>query len=132
VLELDRVLETTPNDLDGHRLGLKAARDERLDAISRSTESLVSRIDAAAGLANAKVLLHPSRSPELVRAGAHVLDVVGDFEVRLGIASNRTPLEARRWTDAATDVRDKAIASGGSASAPPARSDQRRTSVPIT
>jgi hypothetical protein len=63
VLELDRVLETTPNDLDGHRLGLKAARDERLDAISRSTESLVSRIDAAAGLANAKVLLHPSRSP---------------------------------------------------------------------
>ena len=31
ILELDRVLETAPEDLAGHRLGLKAARQDRLD-----------------------------------------------------------------------------------------------------
>ncbi|CAM3594323.1 hypothetical protein [Nocardioides zeicaulis] len=112
VLELDRVLATTPGDLDGHRLGLKAARNERLETISRTTDGLVSRIDTAAGFANTKVLLHPSRSPEVVRAGLHVLDVVVDFEQRLGMESNRERLEAKRWADAATDLRDKALVSG--------------------
>jgi hypothetical protein len=40
VLELDRVLDAAPDDLDGHRLGLKASRQKRLDTISRSTECL--------------------------------------------------------------------------------------------
>lgn len=31
VLELDRVLDAAPDDLDGHRLGLKASRQKRLD-----------------------------------------------------------------------------------------------------
>ena len=31
VLELDRVLDAAPDDLDGHRLGLKASRRKRLD-----------------------------------------------------------------------------------------------------
>jgi hypothetical protein len=38
VLELDRVLDAAPDDLDGHRLGLKASRQKRLETISRSTE----------------------------------------------------------------------------------------------
>jgi len=37
VLELDRVLDAAPDELDGHRLGLKAARQDRLNHISRST-----------------------------------------------------------------------------------------------
>ena len=60
VLELDRVLDAAPDDLDGHRLGLKASRRKRLDTISRSTERLMARMDAAADTANAKVLLHPT------------------------------------------------------------------------
>lgn len=63
VLELDRVLDASPEELDGHRLGLKAARQDRLEHISRSTERLVAQMNAAAGAANAQVLLHPTRSP---------------------------------------------------------------------
>jgi Mg2+ and Co2+ transporter CorA len=37
VLELDRVLDAVPDDLNAHRLGLKAARQKRLDTITRST-----------------------------------------------------------------------------------------------
>ena len=63
VLELDRVLDASPEELDGHRLGLRAARQNRLELISRSTERLMARMDAAAGTANAKVLLHPTTVP---------------------------------------------------------------------
>lgn len=112
VIELDRVLDAAPDDLDGHRLGLKAARQERLELISRSTEQLVARMEAAASLANAKVLLHPGRSRDVVNSSNHVALAVGDFHGRLGIERGRQSLEARRWTDAATEVRSKVLQTG--------------------
>ena len=106
VLELDRVLDASPEELDRHRLGLKAARQNRLELISRSTERLMARMDAAAGTANAKVLLHPTKSRAVVQSSNHVAIAVDDFHGRLGIESGRQSLEARRWVDAATEVRD--------------------------
>jgi hypothetical protein len=80
VLELDRVLDAAPDDLDnGHRLGLKASRQKRLDTISRSTGRLLARMDAAAGTANTKVLLHPATSPAVVQSREHAASVVADF-----------------------------------------------------
>ncbi|MEU6552834.1 hypothetical protein ABZ915_21490 [Streptomyces sp. NPDC046915] len=112
VLELDRVLDASPEELDGHRLGLKAARQNRLEHISRSTERLVARMTAAAGTANAKVLLHPTKSPALVRSSNLVATGVHDFHGRLGIESGRQSSEERRWVDAATEARDKALETG--------------------
>ncbi|MFG2249001.1 hypothetical protein [Spirillospora sp. NPDC048823] len=112
VLELDRVLDASPEELDGHRLGLKAARQDRLELISRCTERLVARMDAAAGTANAKVLLHPTKSPAVVQASNHVAAGVHDFQGRLGIESGRRSAEARRWAHAAAEVRDKALETG--------------------
>jgi hypothetical protein len=112
VLELDRVLDAAPDDLDGHRLGLKASRQKRLDTISRSTEGLMARMDAAAGTANTKVLLHPATSPAVVQSREHVASVVADFHGRLGIESGRQSLEAKRWVDAASEVRDKVLETG--------------------
>ena len=112
ILELDRVLETAPEDLDGHRLGLKAARQDRLDTISRSTEQLMARLDAAASVANTKVLAHPAKSRAVVHSRNHVGTSVLDFQGLLGIEPGRQPLEARRWVDAATEARDKALEAG--------------------
>jgi hypothetical protein len=36
VLELDRVLDASPDELDRHRLGLRAARGDRLELIHRA------------------------------------------------------------------------------------------------
>ena len=85
VLELDRVMETAPDDLDGHRLGLKAARDNRLNTISQSTLGLLSRMHSAAGTANSKVLFNPIQSPAVVAASTQVTASVGDFHESLGI-----------------------------------------------
>ncbi|WP_454855812.1 hypothetical protein [Promicromonospora soli] len=68
--ELDRVLDSTPDELDRHRLGLRAARRKRLELISRATERLMARMDAAASGANWKVLLNPAASPKVVRSRA--------------------------------------------------------------
>ncbi|MFE4208877.1 hypothetical protein ACFRSX_14595 [Streptomyces goshikiensis] len=112
VLELDRVLDASPEELHGHRLGLKAARQARLEHISRSTQRLVARMNAAAGAANAKVLLHPAKSPAVVQSSNDVATGVHDFHGRLGITSGRRSSEARRWADAATEAKDKALAAG--------------------
>lgn len=112
VLEFDRVLATAPDDLDGYRIGLKAARAERRDAISRSTERLLARLGEAAIRANSKVLLHPATSPEIVEAAERTAGALDEFHGLLGIERARDAVEARRWGVAATEVGQKALASG--------------------
>lgn len=112
VLELDRVLDADPTELEGHRLGLKIAHHDRLELIAQSTERLVARMDAAAGTANAKVLLNPISSREVVQASNQFGVAVVEFQTRLGIEHGRQELEARRWADAATEARDKALSTG--------------------
>lgn len=112
ILELDRVLDASPDELDRHRLGLRTARQNRRQLISRSTERLMVRMDAAAGTANAKVLLHPTSSKTVVHSSNHVAIAVVDFHSRLGIESGRQSLDARRWAEAATEVRDKVLETG--------------------
>ncbi|RLV48372.1 hypothetical protein D9V37_16390 [Nocardioides mangrovicus] len=108
VLELDRVLDGTPDEVHGHRLGIKAARRKRLNTISATTERLLDRVDTA----NAKVLLHPTKSPAAVRSSDRVAAAVSDLHRSLGITVDRELVEARRWRDAAAEVRARTWATG--------------------
>lgn len=112
ILELDRVLDASPEELDRHRIALRTARQNRLELIARTTQRILARMDAAAGTANAKVLLHPTSSRAVVDSSNHVTTAVVDFQGRLGIEGDLRALEARRWRDAATDVKDKMLESG--------------------
>lgn len=103
VLELDRVLDDSPDELEAHRRGLRAARQKRLEMITRCTEALLARMDAAAAKANSKVLVHPGKSPAVVAASESVVTAVEGFQAPLGIESGRHALLARRWVDAAAD-----------------------------
>jgi hypothetical protein len=112
LLELDRVLDASPEELDRHRLGLKAARRDRLELISQSTERLSARMIAAVATANSKVLLHPTRSPAVVESSNHVAIDVDEFHALLGIESGRRSSEATRWADAAGERWDKVRETG--------------------
>lgn len=112
VLELDRVLDAAPAELDRHRVGLQVARQNRLDIISGCTERLLARMAAAASSANAKVLLHPASARAAVESSNHVSAAVVDFQSRLGLERAGASTEARRWIEAATEVRDRAIVTG--------------------
>lgn len=111
VLELDRVLDASPEELDSHRLGLVAARQNRLELISRSTARMLTQMDETVRNANSKVLFHPFDSPAAVKSSNQVTFSVIDFRGRLGIESGRDATGAKRWSQAAAEVRDKVIAS---------------------
>jgi hypothetical protein len=112
VLELDRVLDASPDELDRHRLGLKSARRDRLELISERTEHLLGRMNAAVGMANSKVLCNPKQSPAVVKSSHHVAAGVYEFHELLGIKSGRESSEARRWREAAAERWEKARATG--------------------
>ena len=115
VLELERVLETEPHELDRHRSALRAARQKRLEKIASHTTPLLDRADAAVALANSKVLFHPAAAKTVVRSSNQIIDSVADFRGRLEITDDHEVLEARRWSEAAAHVRDgvQGIAQGG-------------------
>lgn len=109
ILELDRVLDAAPVELDRHRLGLRKARQDRLELITQATGQLLARMDAAAGTANARVLMNPVHSPAVVHSRNRVVTAVDDFDRPLGIERPGQPLIARRWLQAATDVATGAL-----------------------
>ena len=112
VLELDRVLDASPDELDRHRLGLTSARRDRLELIAERTELLLGRMNAAVGMANSKVLFNPKQSPAVVKSSNHVAAEVHEFHELLGIESGGASSEARRWKDAAAERWDSARAAG--------------------
>jgi len=114
VLELDRVLDSTPEDLERHRVGLKVARDNRTNLIGRSTASLLGRMAAKADWANAnfKVLLNPFSSRGIVNATNSVAIDVGTLHGVLGIEKELQAIKAKRWVEAAEGARDTVIGHG--------------------
>lgn len=112
VLELDRVLDASPDEIDRHRLGLKSARRDRLELISERTEHLLDRMNAAVGMANSKVLFNPKQSPAVVRSSNHVAIEVHEFHELLGIESGHESSETRRWGEAAAERWEKARSTG--------------------
>ena len=112
VLELDRVLDASPADLDNHRQGLMAARDKRLEVIADRTEVLVDRLEAAALVATSKVLLHPIASGSIVRSSNNVGSEITRFQDGLGIENSHDLQEAKRWATAVVEMRDTALDRG--------------------
>ena len=112
VLELDRLLDVKPEELDRHRVALQGARQRRREQIARSSETLLARMDTAAAVANGQVLLHPLQSGAVVQSSNRVASDIALFNERLGIDGRRQELEAKRWTAAAGEVREKARETG--------------------
>ncbi|MBX3311064.1 MAG: hypothetical protein KF739_11620 [Cryobacterium sp.] len=112
LLELDRVLDAKPEELDKHRIALKSARQSRFEVIERNTERLIARVEAAGEIANTKVLLHPLAARSVVASSNRVADDIVEFQKRLGVEFSRDSLNARRWGDAAADVRDNVLEAG--------------------
>lgn len=112
ILELDRVMDASPEELDRHRLGLDAARRERTELFERATLRILGRLNDAAETANKKVLFNPKQTPTVVGARNHVAIEVGDFHEVMGIEAGAESAEARRWREAAADKLDRARDTG--------------------
>jgi hypothetical protein len=103
VVELDHVLATAPENLEGHRLGVAAAREKRRAGVIDSTRRLMSRLDAAGGIANDNILLHARAARSVIDSLNATAEIVDDFHAPLGIESDRSPLDAIPWREAVRD-----------------------------
>lgn len=109
ILELDRMLDASPEELDLHRLGLSKSRQRRRDLIIGSTDRLLTEMDETVRKANDKVLFSPLSSPAAVRSSHQVSADVREFRGRLGLESDCQAVEAKRWGQAASETRDMAL-----------------------
>lgn len=100
VLEIDHVLNVTPAQLDGHRLGLRAMQQDRRDEIVGKTKRLIARMDSAGAFADSNVVLHPRAAPSVVGSVNSASAIVGEFRALLGIESEGDSIEPTRWRDA--------------------------------
>lgn len=103
VLEIDHVLDVAPSDLDGHRLGLRAAQQERHGLIVGKTKRLIDRLEQAGAFADSNVLLHSGAARSVVDAFNSTAVIVDEFHAPLGIEAGRKSMEATRWRDALRD-----------------------------
>jgi hypothetical protein len=112
VLELDRVLDGSPADVESHRAGLAAARANRIALVGRTTARLLAQMDGTIARANSKVLLNPFDSPAAVRSSNVLSEGLMQFRSRVGIESDYEHVDARRWGRAVKETSDKVVGSG--------------------
>jgi len=109
VVELDRVLDASPDDLESHRAGLRAARQQRIEQMLQSTNQLWTRLETAAHKANSQVLLHPHSARRAVETFASAQADIVQFQNVFDTQHGHTPLSAKLWTTAVVEARDKAL-----------------------
>jgi len=110
ILELDRVLDAAPEDLESHRVGLKHARKKRVELVAGCTAGILAQMNDTVHRANKSVLFNPFDAPAAVKSSDKVAVGVLTFRSRLGIDSEHQENVPKRWRQAAFEVRDKALA----------------------
>lgn len=106
ILELDRIVDSTPNEVDDHRRALRISRDKRIEIIAAQVEMMIERVRSASGTAFRGVLAHPMNSRAINTSAKAVGETMVGFANQLGIVANVPELESRAWWDAAIEKRD--------------------------
>lgn len=110
VIELDHVLATAPENLEGHREGLRAARTKRRTDILNETVALMGQMDAAGGVANENIILHIRAARSVVGSLNATSDLLNEFHAPLGIKLTRAALTTTPWRDALRDPQQRRTA----------------------
>lgn len=104
IIELDYVRATAPANLEGHRLGVAEAREDRREAVLERTTRLTEQMGAAGLVANANIILHSHAAHSVIQSQEATAAIVDDFHAPLGIASSREELSATSWREALHDT----------------------------
>jgi hypothetical protein len=96
VLELDRVLASSPDELNQHRLGLRNARHDRVAVIEQHTERLLDRISIACDTANSQLPWNLTNATNVLYSGNAVAADVHRFEELIGVQSELLEWDERQ------------------------------------
>lgn len=75
-IELARVCQEEPEQLEAHKKGIVLARNKRLAEIEQSLNALGRQLETKAGIVGGKVLLNPYSSPHAI---ANIESITGDL-----------------------------------------------------
>lgn len=103
ILELDRVMDASPADLDNHRIGLKAAREKRVRTIAVALEGMLGRLGESVERANSKVLFNPIQTPKTIDSCRTIAVSIIEVSAIFGFTTPEQKAEAKRWVDAASE-----------------------------
>ena len=110
IVELDYVWATAPANLEGHRLGVAAAREKRRTSVLEHTTRLMTQMDTVGGIANGNILLHSRAARSVIDSLNSTAALVDDFHAPLRIESTRGVLIATPWREAFRDPRQRRTA----------------------
>lgn len=108
VLQLDRKMGESPEQLSNYRRGMKAFRQDRRERVASYTEHLLARMDGAVETANGKLVWTRTKSVAVVASGNHVANDVHRFQKLLGIEEHPRTWEVKQLGRAA-DVGSQTI-----------------------
>lgn len=103
ILELDRVMTQSPEDLERHRVGLRSARHERNALIAEKIDELFQCTSDAAARANARVLANPIQSPSIIASCSRIAAMIIEFLDLIEVDSEKATFDARSWRTAANE-----------------------------
>lgn len=104
VIELDHVLATAPDKLEGHKAGLEISKQKRQAEVTERTVKLMDQFDRAGEIVNANIVLHSGAARKVISVINSTGEIVEDFHRPLGIDLVRERHVAMPWREA---VRDK-------------------------
>lgn len=109
-IELQYVFATAPSYFDSHRMGLSKARDERRRLVLEKTTRVMGRMNEAAEVAEANILLHASAARALVDSLNATAEAVNEFHVPLGIEAESGEISLTPWRKALRDPGKRSVA----------------------
>lgn len=110
IIELDHVIATAPDYLEGHRQGVRENRERRRDAVLGKTQSLMQQLDRSGAVANENILLHSRAARAIVKSLNATAESIEDFHQPLGVAIAREEISALSWREAWKDPEQRKTA----------------------
>ncbi len=109
LLEMDRVLAGPPEEIDGHRIALAAARKDRREKLASVSESVLRQLHLKAQHADRKVLTSPIDGRRAVLASREAAAKINLFRDALGVERLEAEFEPTKWRRALGKKKDAAL-----------------------
>ena len=110
IIELDHVMATAPDYLEGHRQGVTENRDKRRGAVLGKAQALMQQLDRYGAIANENILLHSRAARAIVKSLNATAESIESFHQPLGVAIAREDISALPWREAWRDPEQRKTA----------------------
>jgi hypothetical protein len=109
VIELERVFDSEPEELEQHRVGLRSARARRLAKVESAIGDFCRLLEQSADYANKDVFWHPYKTPQLIKSATSITETIAEFQRLIGVELQAQTFEAKPWKEGVFKVKDEVV-----------------------